>query len=271
MDPTIPDKLLDRIAKLMALSEHNSNENEAASAAQKAQDMLLQFNLTAEHVRENSARREASAREPIGHAWYDGHRSATGETEVDWKLRLAFVVARGNLCKVIHFPTTKRLLWIGRTSNREVAQFIYETLIMDLESIAARNWSTVLEMRKYEARTGKSVFPAGYEEWRTIHGRSWKQAFFFGAVAKIKDRLTKSMDDFRSAPDSKALVVNEEGSLTLYYQTTFGGRLGTSAAKNRSLDSAAYAMGQKAAGSLRFRTGLGAGGAAAPRRLSSGS
>ena len=58
------DFIIKRIKALLAMAEHpNSNENEASIAMQKAQEMLLQYNLTMASVKTN----EKSINESIQH------------------------------------------------------------------------------------------------------------------------------------------------------------------------------------------------------------
>lgn len=265
------DKILDRIQKLLALAGNNGNENEVAAAATKVQDMLLQHNLDVAAVAAHAARRADQGREPIDHDWYRGHRADNGLNEVEWRTTLVFAIARNNLCKAIHYPEKKQFLWIGRRSNIEVSQFLYETLVYDLQDIADAHWKTVLAVREAEDKTGRVLFPENHSSWRTMHGRTWKTAFFLGAIEKIAKRLDRNMGAFKANDSSSALVVTEDAQLNRYHTNTFGNeRLGTYKQRNHPADAGAYATGQREGARIPFKVGVGHGGVAVPRRIGAG-
>lgn len=126
------EKIADKVRKLLALAQGNSNEAEATAAAQKAQDLLAAYNLDMSSVGSSNA--EESAREK---------NSLMGGT-AEWQRQLWAAVAKLNFC--MYFYERKygkkrengpvRLRWhhvvIGRKINvlatKLMCEYLEETI-----------------------------------------------------------------------------------------------------------------------------------------------
>jgi hypothetical protein len=235
--------ILSRIQKLLRLST-SSNPNEAAVAAGKAQELLLKYNLSMTQVEGYSAEKQ----EPIIE---DMQRF--GKNLVDWKFSLAAVVARNNLCHVHSYGSS--IVWVGRNTNMQVARFLTDTLIADLERLATEYWNGVLLLRKLGLAQGESAY---------IHGRVYKSGFYSGAVETIRERLRASKQSLTVDPNMNALVVREDNAVGLFVKSHYNlhynsGYLNTNAA--------GFAAGREAGGLVNFKTGVGAGGSSAPKMI----
>lgn len=150
---TVDESILEKIRKVAGYTK-SSNPNEAAVAAAKLTEMLLKYNLDASQISQSMEKPDPFDRT---------NTDDDGKRLPDWHIDLAVAIARANLCKVV--ISGSRLIWLGRKSNLEVAQYIYHTTCEDLVRIAAATWSLL------------SAF-AKQEEIDIVHGKTWKNSFY---------------------------------------------------------------------------------------------
>lgn len=107
------DKVIDRIRKLFALSNHNTNEEEAKNAALKAQSLLKRYHIS-------SADLEEVKKEIINSTTYE---VGSGNK---WKMRLGDIIARNFRCKCFWYGRTT-VAFYGYDSDRDIAleTFLY--------------------------------------------------------------------------------------------------------------------------------------------------
>ena len=113
----INKKMIERIKKLLALSE-SPNESEAESAALKASELLLKHNLHLTDIQEY----DGEIKEQIAEA---------GKRRQRWKTELLVSVAELNFCKVFNLrtPTIKYETFIvGQEHNIIITKEMYEYL-----------------------------------------------------------------------------------------------------------------------------------------------
>src|SRR2546430_2376324 len=115
--------ILTKIKKLIALST-SSNLNEAALATAKAQELLMQHNLTMRQVDTHGKQSQ-----------YCGTFVKTGSRV--WRRMLILVIARNNFCETVYDREIKSVNLIGEPHNQEVVIYLYEYLIGQLEPMAA--------------------------------------------------------------------------------------------------------------------------------------
>lgn len=235
--------ILSRIQKLLRLST-SSNPNEAAVAAGKAQELLLKYNLSMTQVEGYSAEKQEPIIEDI---------QRFGKNLVDWKFSLAHVVARNNLCQV--FSRGNSIVWVGRDTNMQVARFLTDTLIADLERLGTQYWNGVLLLRKLGLAQGESAY---------IHGRVYKSGFYTGAIEVIKERLRASKQSLTVDPDMNALVVREDDAVALFVKNNYNLHYSS---RYLNTNAAGYSAGREAGGLVSFKTGVGAGGSSAPKMI----
>jgi hypothetical protein len=216
---TNDDKILERIRALLALST-SSNEFEAASAAAKAQELLLKHNLTLSQI-PNGQREEITRTNfvRVGPLWLD---------------MLMEAVATANCCKVIRNQSGNfysRILddgWgyavFGTESNIEVAHYLFEYLS-----------NTILRLT-----------PAFYN-------RSQKDSFKKGAVSIIRKRLMETLQTFVQNPDARAMVHIADAAVSKRLTEDFP-RIGFS--KVRATDARAFNAGIEAGKSIPINRGV---------------
>lgn len=265
----VDESILSKIKKIRELAKKNDNENEAAAAAAFAQELLLRHNISEKEVDSAHIERE----EEFIHEYYRKHMS--GQNVKQWKIDLAFVVARTNLCRVLFGGNGEILHWYGKKSNIEVAQFLYETIVADIERIAEERWSTIEALRKLEKQTGTSLFKAG-SELRTVHGKSWKNSFYWGAKDTVSERLQENLNTLQiTEPKINALVLVSDAGLKEFVES-----LNPHLKKKRhrtykkpSNTKASYSgfeSGKEAGKEVQFKRGIGAGGSHAPKLIGTG-
>ena len=183
-------KITEKIQQLLSMAEHpNSNENEAAVALEKAQELLLRHNLTRADVMTGGP--EAT---PAG----IGKLDRTETEGYVWKRSLVSVLAKANLCTVIGTPSQKTWHLFGAYDNVRAVLEMYNWITLQLVFMANR------EYRAYKNDEG------------TERGQTWKAGFYQGAIIAIRDRLAKPLEDFtqgaghalvlRNSTDLKAAV-----------------------------------------------------------------
>lgn len=185
--------ILEKIKKLFALSG-SSNPNEAASAAAKAQALLMQHNLTMVHL-------EAIPEE-------DEYRCAFIDTGTRiWSRSLLNALALTNFCVLVYDRPMKRCALIGKKTDREVVVVLYHSLLTQLQNMVTITYR--------ESRSDQ-------------HQRSWRNDFYLGAVVCIQKRLQAQKDAQVAASNAcRALIVTSDAALKsamnrLYPRTKLG-------------------------------------------------
>lgn len=106
------EKIIEKIEKLLALAEKNPNENEAMSAALKAQELIAKYNI-------DIATLGASKEEPeIGTASHT--IPSTYHFNRKWRYDLADVIARNFRCKM-YVIGRDYVVFYGHKSDAQVA------------------------------------------------------------------------------------------------------------------------------------------------------
>ena len=222
MQPT--DDILQRIDKLFRLGEHpTSNPGEAANALGLAQNLLLKYNLTRESIKTS----DAPTTEGIGKVEI---RNDTGH---DWKVRLAGVIARANLCSIVNDASNKTTHLFGTQSNVLAVVKMFDWIARELEFQAMRDW------KEYKADSG------------TEASRTWKGAFFDGAIGVLRARLQAPVDAFAQGEGMALVLANTtrvEAAKHKVFPNLSNGR------HTVRRDSDGYGAGRQAGSNVRFGT-----------------
>ncbi len=191
--PTINDKILDKIEKLLALAQNNPSEQEAALAMQKVQTLLADYNLTLADVNQPRGDDKREAKENDRNALYDH------------QIRLMRAVAEANFCTyrvgTKYAPTKagyrarKFHRLIGRQVNVIAAQHLFDYLNSTIERLAMKQYP-------HPANLSKSAI-------------SWKIGCAFRLIGRLEDRKREADEAQRekaeaakaSSPTANALVL----------------------------------------------------------------
>lgn len=165
MSQAIPESVVNRIKKLLALAGNNSNEHESTAAAEKAQSLLQEYNLELSQVGDAEPAADAG-REKISDI------AATA----DWQVTLMAAIAENNFCT--HWTAqvyAKRTNGTGRMRNRR-RHFLIGRRV---------NIVSCSQMYEYLMQSMERLCP--YEDRRDRSTRSW----FEGCSDRLRSRLSE--------------------------------------------------------------------------------
>lgn len=193
------DKIIDKIVKLLKLSEgKNANEHEAANAAARAAEMMSQHDLDEASIRvqikEQSG--EAKPAEPIEQGNVEGRSYKRIET---WRGILAGGIADGFGCHMWWSygvdPDTKqrvvRIRLLGRKSHVQTVSYMFAYLEKELERLAQEAW---------QAEVPKPLAAAAV---------AWRNSFLLGASQVVANRLHEQRRQQFKPPTGTAIVVRD--------------------------------------------------------------
>lgn len=238
------EAILAKIKKVLALTTSDSVE-ESANAADKAQALLLKYRISMEEVEGFSLDKNEKVIETKlpGKAGYN---------KIAWYNNLAHWVAKANLCRMITSGAGQ--LWIGKPTDIEVAQYLFSVIANDLERLCNIAWAI------------ESAKQASLPKYYRVHGKTWKNNFYHGAVQTIRDRMNANLRQLEASDDSyMALIVHNDADINEYLKDNHP-FLRTNVSyinMNRS----AFETGKAAGQMVQFRQGVGAGGSHGPKLI----
>jgi hypothetical protein len=210
----VSDAMLKRIRALLAMSRDTGSENEAAIAAAKVQELLLQYNLSIDDVEK---------RDSTGKVIEEDLMTSSSNP---WRRDLALAVARLYFCDYwwqhVRFPAPHRKRpyvrgdrhnFVGLPHNVVVAKEMFVYLVDTVERLAKEARRNVVK-NKIEI-DGK---PNEYEH-----------AFRHGCAMRIKNRIWAKYHDQTTPPagllvksNVPALYTKMSAEVTDYMQKTHG-------------------------------------------------
>lgn len=222
-----PDKILDRIRRLLALST-STNEHEAALAASKAQDLLLKYNLEMSQIeqKEGDEVERWNFRTPLAETWLDV---------------LINGIATNNMCRVIRGKGYK-------DGSREGGKFIPGKEVRHYYMFGKKpNLEVTVYMYSYLAAEIDRLTPKGQTA-------KYVRAFRIGAAAKVAERMKQELKTFQSTEETRALVVVTDKAVVERLKQDFPKTHSSSVTIG---DSRGYYDGQAAGKTIQFRQGVG--------------
>ncbi len=226
------EEVLAKVRKLFELST-SSNENEAASAASKARELLSRYNLSVADLPTEEMRSVISATEAS---------LEVGRILKNWVKGLLIHVAQGFDCE--HIIRRRRaadpvLTFIGTSADAEVAVHTFVFLHRELNRFADK------------------ALPRLKRENRGWNSTSLRYAYLDGAVRRIGERLREETRAFKDAErnDCQALVLAKKQMISSYMAKTFS-QIRTEYARRRMVSIHAFEKGYEDAGSICLRPAL---------------
>ena len=229
------ESILKRIQKLLKLSvENGASENEAMQAADKAQKLLQEHNLSIADIKDEDQV------EPMD----------SEDVEVDrdlWKGYIRNATAKLYFCKTYttmkldkHYKKVKVITFVGRKSNRMVATEMCKYFINTIERLTAEEFKAVPGSRA------------------SINKMS--HAFKQGAASRLSKRLNDKYNEIVPAyipqgnPDGlPVLYKNEQMAITKWLEQK-GIRLTSAKSRMSIRDRVAYSRGQSKANGIGLNT-----------------
>lgn len=244
----VPDNILKRIQKLLSLAEgakQVGSIHEAEVAAQKAQQLLFEYNLDIDTIKGTLEKEERM----VGEERIQYGDKIVGK-EGDWLKSLYHTIARHNLCKVIylHLSRNKDEKWvalIGEKHNTEIVKYFIEYLTPQIRNLARKAFS------EYFGEEKRGAFIRG---------------FLVGCVRGIDDQLSGQLRQMADQnPKIDGLMRITDVNLAKYVANEYG-RLKSSAPTRRSAQDG-FGMGRQTGQGLSLNKGIKGGGNAFNRGL----
>jgi hypothetical protein len=243
----VPENVLMKIQKLLALST-SSNENEAALAAAKAQELMFRYELATADV--NGIEIDV---EPVQKS--DKVTINEGHRGVNWKMDVMGALVNTSFCKWVvgwytprpNFTKTTATI-IGRPHDIDVVKYTFNYLVAELERLAT-------------AYTAAYVGP-----WHKITVRN---SWLMGASAGVSSRLFTEFRERQSESEqSKALVINKQAAVSEFYNKTYGTNLGSYSSQEGATARSAFNAGYNTGKQLGTARAIGDG--SATKRIGGG-
>lgn len=187
------ESVLSKLAKLKSHADSArglGNAEEASAFAAKVSELLAKHELTMSDV--EYARVEED--DLFGKEFSSG--AGAGQRR-GWQEFLARVIARSFFCKILVYPGSDMLSFVGRESHRKSAEYVYSRLRRELEETANK------EYKRFRSRLRRNNEPL--EE---SHG--FKASFREGYTSTIDQRLREQRreqkQEAKETGSGKALV-----------------------------------------------------------------
>lgn len=179
MNATSTDKILDRVRKLLALSERAGTPEEAGTAFAAAQRIIAQHALSEEQIRQARIREcggAGRADEPIISRliW----ATSGGGGVPTWVAIVAGVLADVNGCDALVYRTSASIKAWGRASDLELVHELLGAVVGQIDAMAAR--------------------------CPLARGRTGKNNYRLGAAQTVCDRLRAAAAEARRALEATA-------------------------------------------------------------------
>lgn len=231
------EKVMEKIEKLLRLSE-SPNEAEAAAATAKARQLLVEYNLSLEEV---TARGEKVNREVTEEVV-----NAINSVMQNWEVDLAGVISRSFFSKVILSGKSK-FFFVGEAHDIEVTIFTFNQLRIRLQEMAYK----ATQERNEEFKRLHGISPRYLTG--ANHPKTWRTSWLNGAVHGIYAKLTRERQTDSSQVTS--IVVHKDEQIARFVQETHG-RLESRASSRSTGNTSAYSRGYSTGSSMDIHAGL---------------
>jgi len=248
------ESVIEKITKLLALSENNPSVNEAAAAAAMAQKLMLEHKLSLSELE-----MDAEEDEPV--IEHDVLRDEGGRSPRQWKITLLCAIAANNFCRTVYWSARfhvgdnkhlnhgrmqrGKMVVFGKKSDVDTVLYLYAWLVREVESLSKK--------------AKQELYNSGAdEEVESI--RTWADSFRKGCSSTISLKLY--LQRKRQEAEIKAQagaactalvrVDKQEKEVDRYIKSKYKIR---SSAPSFSADEEAYEAGQRAAQSIDLNPG----------------
>lgn len=238
-------EILEKIKKLLRLSDvkRGATPAEAATAAAKAQALLLEHNLVMDDIGDLESHLKE---EKIEHTKMD--LEATYQTS-RWHAALMFRISKPLMCKALYLPARPgkagKMSLFGKPSNVEIVKYFYSYLHQTIDQMALEyreEWKAKMD------KAGKKYIPDESSRVRID--------FCLGAVQIVGDRLDKQYKEKTEATStSTALVVINDKALQTAMDAVYPKITHTKT--NRMVDGSARMAGREAGAKIPLNVGVG--------------
>jgi len=219
------NNIIEKIRKLLALAANNSSIEESASAASKAQAMLLEHHLSMAEIDLKEKPEEIQK--------HDLNIGGNKRTIV-WRQALHHRIAQAHFCKTIFYPGTTKKTIVGKPTHIQIVQYLYDYLSKEIE-------------RQYK----------GWVERECFLSKPNFRSYALGAVAGIHGKFMEQRKATENTVGQActALVVAEDKEVSVAFRQYFPHT--TKVARTRIGNAEAYHAGRVAGGNMNIPQGVG--------------
>lgn len=177
----------EKIKKLLTMAAKGT-EHEAAIAAKKAQELLMQYNLNpgdfagGDQAMDDFNKADAELIDKMGKKIY-------------WKANLLYQIAKNNFCKAYYSSRDGGMMLIGREHNRAICRHLYEYLTQTIDRLCQEemkkekaNYARYREQMEHLRATCPDTIIHPEPSWRT-----WGDGFRSGCSDRIEQRLQEQL------------------------------------------------------------------------------
>jgi len=246
----IPEKVLEKLAKIKALVDGATTDGELQAATNKMNKILLEYNISISEVEFDSKDDLKVDELPLDAL------DIVKKNEGKWVTSLYGVLARHNLCRVIlsqgpvgarrgrYVKGVTKIHIFGSPTNIEIVQYMASAIMSQLRNMEPRYWSKY--QRSPEAMFGGSKRGA------------FRRAWYLGAVHGINEQLAAQVRNIvNDNPGMNALIKVHDAAVNTYIDNKFGRLQKGRSAKVSS--GAGYSSGREAGKNLSLNKGVGSG------------
>jgi ElaB/YqjD/DUF883 family membrane-anchored ribosome-binding protein len=213
-------RLARKVEKLLALSQ-SANENEAAAAAAKVQELLQTYNLEIADIEALRGEKKERHQVFMVRVPFVGANGKGWNQRTPWEISLSATVAHNFFCKTL--STSVDVLFIGTEANLQTATYVYAQLAVRLWALSAERRNTyVRDTKTYYKDRGITINPnyqtnkmGQYDPYclsGSEHPNAWRRSWLEGAVAGVASKLAEQRRAFEKATEGKgtALALNHD-------------------------------------------------------------
>lgn len=182
------ENILDRVRKILALAKNNPNQNESETAMRRAQQLMLEHNLTQSDLKEPEEYVVDRGNFPTG-------KILTESRHIFPILRDFFFVemfVTRSRSGYQNFNRKQETTWsfIGKPENIEVAKYVFE----------------------YLSRTYRSLYREYLDEnyGKSFRSQQYAGAFYSGVASGLSEKLSRDRNTFQ---EERGLVVVKDPNL----------------------------------------------------------
>jgi len=162
--------VIDRVKKLLNLSQRAGSPEEAALAALRAQELIAEHRLAEADL--SLAGGAPVPEEAVVESVIEGDRSRRRAQQ--WRVKLAGALAPAFGCKIYFWPGTDRIGAIGRESDVQTLSYVQGYLALEIQRLTEDAWNAL------KARNVGCELP---------QPSRWRNSFRLGVVATVRERL----------------------------------------------------------------------------------
>jgi len=210
------------LAKTVA---RGATEEEASSAAAKAQELLSKHRLSMAEIAS-----ETDTQEPLDSSVVEEYQ---GHITIHWQRILINGIAKLNTCECIRMYRPSRIVIFGKESDREFVMYMYNMLKYQINDLARRN--------------ARGMGVKGANSYR------------HGMTVTVLNRLAEQETDIRRSASSHALMIlgKDKELVRRAYLQSIGRGASPIKGFNRRINADAYQAGVRDGHNVQFNRGLG--------------